>query len=173
MASCANSAHIQKAKGTDLSKYKTYSWVVPEKTRGVKYNHKNDIAQQNIRTAVNEALQKKGWQEVQNNPDVLVSSELLVEKSQQEQNDPVYSESHIRTYYNPRTGRYNNFYYPSRFVGYNSYATTVKEGTITILIIDTDTDKTVWQGSATEQLNYAQMTDREINKNVRSIFKKF
>ena len=173
MASCGTSAHIEKVKNVDLNTYKTYSWIAPEKTKGTKVMRKNDIAQQNIKTAVDEALQKNGWREVKTNPDVLVSSELLVEKSKKEQNDPVYSESYIRSYYNPRTGRYNNFYYPARFVGYDTYATTVKEGTITVMLIDADTDKTVWQGWATNELNYAQITDKEINKNVKSIFKKF
>ncbi|GAB2806001.1 DUF4136 domain-containing protein [Ferruginibacter profundus] len=173
MAGCGSTAHVEKARNANMGEYKTYSWIAPEKTKGAKPNRRNDIALQNIRSAVNDELQKKGWQEVQNNPDVLVSSELLVEKSQKEQSDPVYSNSYVRSYYNPRTGRYNNFYYPSRFMGYNSYATTVKEGTITIMLIDTKTDKTVWQGWSTDELNTAQITDREINKNVRSIFKKF
>ena len=172
-ASCSNTVRIEKAKGTDFSKYKTYSWISPEKPKAAKGNRKNDIAQQNIRYAVDEALQKKGWKEVQSNPDVLVSSELLVEKTQQQERDPVYSESYARSYVNPRTGRYNTFYYPSRFMGYNNYSTTVKEGTITIMLIDADSDKTVWQGSATDKLNYSQMTDKEISKNVKAIFKKF
>jgi hypothetical protein len=173
MASCANSAHVEKTKNFDQSKYKTYSWIAPEKTKGTKPVRKNEIAEQNIRLAVNEALQKKGWREVKSNPDILVSSEFLVEKSQEQKNDPVYSESYVRSYYNPRSGRYNNFYYPARFMGYDSYPTTVKKGTITIMLIDADTDKTVWQGWATNELNYAQITDKEINKNIKSIFKKF
>ena len=102
-----------------------------------------------------------------------MNSELLIERSEKEQRDPVYSQPYTRYYYNPRTGRYNSFYYPSQFEGYNSYSTTVKEGTITVTLIDTKTDKTVWQGWSTDELNYAQITDKEINKNVRSIFKKF
>jgi Domain of unknown function (DUF4136) len=173
LGGCASNARIEKARDANMSNYKTYSWIVPEKTKGSKASRRNDIALQNIHSAVNEELQKIGWKEVQHNPDVLVSSELLVEKTEKEQNDPVYSESYIRRYYNPRTGRFNNFYYPSRFMGYNSYSTTVKEGTISIMLIDTKTDKTVWQGWATDELDYAQMSDREINKNVKSIFKKF
>lgn len=170
---CANSVHIEKAKGTDFSKYKTYSWITPERPKGAKGSRRNDIAEQNMRYAVDEALQKKGWKQVQSNPDILVSSELLVEKTQQQERDPIYTESYARTYVNPRTGRYSTFYYPSRFMGYNSYSTTVKEGTITIMLIDADSDKTVWQGSSTDKLNYAQMTGKEISKNIKAIFKKF
>lgn len=172
-ASCSNTVHIEKAKGTNFSKYKTYSWITPERPVGTKVNRKNDIAQQNIRYAVDEALQKKGWKEVKADPDVLVSSELLIEKTQQQERDPVYSGSYARTYVNPRTGRYNTFYYPSRFMGYNNYSTTVKEGSITIMLIDADSDKTVWQGTSTDKLNYSQMTGKEISKNVKAIFKKF
>ena len=172
LAACS-SAHVQKARDVDMSAYKTYSWIAPEKTKGSKPNRRNDIALQNIQSAVNDELQKAGWKEVKSDPDVLVSSELLVEKDKQQQSDPVYSNSHVRSYYNPRTGRYSNFYYPSRFMGYNNYTTTVKKGTITIMIIDTKTDKTVWQGWSSKELNTAQITNKEINKNVRQIFKKF
>jgi Domain of unknown function (DUF4136) len=172
LGGCASNARIEKARDANMSHYKTYSWIEPQKTKGNKPGRRNDIALQNIKSAANEELQKVGWKEVKYNPDVLVSSELLVEKTEKEQNDPMYSQSYIRTYFNPRTGRYNNFYYPSRFMGYNNYSTTVKEGTISIMLIDTKTDKTVWQGWATDELDYRQISDREINKNVRSIFKK-
>ncbi len=175
ISGCANNAHIQKAGSANLGGYKTYSWITPEKNEQTKVNRRNEIAVQNLHEAVNEQLQKVGYREVNSNngPDVLVNSELLVERTQKEQKDPVYSQPYTRYYYNPRSGRYTSFYYPSQFEGYNSYATTVKEGTITIMLIDTKTDKTVWQGWSTEELNYAQITDKEINKNVRSIFKKF
>jgi hypothetical protein len=173
ISSCANTAHVEKARSADLANYKTYSWITTEKNKNAKSNRHNDIAIQNLQAAVNEQLHKLGYKEVKYNPDVLVNSELLVERTEKEQRDPVYSQPYTRYYYNPRTGRYNSFYYPSQFEGYNSYSTTVKEGTITVTLIDTKTDKTVWQGWSTDELNYAQITDKEINKNVRSIFKKF
>jgi len=173
ISGCASTAHVEKASTADLGSYKTYSWITPEKNKNNKVSRRNEIAVQNLQAAVNEQLQKVGYREVKSNPDVLVNSELLVERTEKEQRDPVYSQPYTRYYYNPRTGRYNSFYYPSQFEGYNSYSTTVKEGTITVTLIDTRTDKTVWQGWSTEELNYAQITDKEINKNVRSIFKKF
>jgi hypothetical protein len=173
LASCANTAHIEKADSADLGAYKTYSWIAPEKKKGGKADRHNDIALQNLQQAVNEQLQKVGYREVKTGADVLVNTELLVERSEKKQTEPVYSSSYTRTYYNPRTGRYRSFYYPSQFEGYNNYSTTVKEGTITITLIDSKTDQTVWQGWSTEELDYSRMTDREINKNVKSIFKKF
>lgn len=58
-------------------------------------------------------------------------------------------------------------------MGYDSYSTTVKEGTVTVTLIDPATDKAVWQGWATNELNTANISDKEINKNVNSIFQKF
>jgi hypothetical protein len=173
LAGCANNAHIEKAKGADLSKYKTYGWVEPEKTKETKKDRNRDIVEQNIRTAVDEQLQKSGWQFTELNPDVLVSSDLVIEKSKKELSDPVYSRPVTRTYFNRYSGRFNTFYYPSQFMGYDRYSTTVKEGTVTVSMIDVKTDKAVWQGWATNELSRNYISDKEINKNVQSIFKKF
>jgi len=58
-------------------------------------------------------------------------------------------------------------------MGYDRYSTTVKEGTVTVTMIDAKTDKAVWQGWATNEMSRNNISDKEINKNVQSIFKKF
>ena len=40
-------------------------------------------------------------------------------------------------------------------------------------MIDSRTDKTVWQGWTTSELNGRDITSREIDRNVKTIFKKF
>ncbi|CAN5212882.1 hypothetical protein BH11BAC5_BH11BAC5_14120 [soil metagenome] len=172
-ASCTTVSHIEMANGSHLSKYKTYGWVDEQNTREGKPDRSKDIIQQNIRTAVDGQLQKNGWRIVTVNPDVLVSADLVVEKNQQQQRNPVYSQPYTRTFFNRYSGRFSTFYYPSQFVGYDSYSTTVKEGTVTVTLIDPSTDKAVWQGWATNELNTANISGKEITKNVNSIFKKF
>jgi hypothetical protein len=172
-ASCANTAHIEKSPNADLTRYKTYSWVEPDKKQDKKVNRQQEITQQNIQAAVDEQLQKSGWKSVDDNPDVLVSTDLVVEKNRKQQNDPVYSWPYTRTYYNRYTGRFNTFYFPSQFMGYDSYSTNVKEGTVTVTLIDAKTDKAVWQGWATNELYDNHLSYKDINKNVKSIFKKF
>lgn len=167
--SCGTSAHIEKDQGADLKNYKTYSWIDRE-------NHdrlKNEIAAQNLKEFVNGELQKNGFMEVKHNPDMLLNYDMLVEKTEKEQNDPVYSRPYSRVYYNPYTRRYGTLYYPSQFLGYDSYTTPVKEGTVSISMIDARTDKTIWQGWTTDELNSDNFTSKEVQKNVRSIFKKF
>ena len=171
--SCANTAHVEKSKGADLAKYKTYSWVEEDSQQQKKTDRRNQINQENIRAAVDEQLQKSGWRLVQSDPDVLVSTDLVVEKNRREQHDPVYSQPYTRTYFNRFTRRFNTYYFPSQFMGYDSYSTTVKEGTVTVTLIDAKTDKAVWQGWATNEISNNHISDKEINKNVKSIFKKF
>ena len=170
LSSCANTAHIEKDPSTDLGNYQTYSWIDSD-TKDK--DHKNDIAELNLRNAVNKHLEKNGFSETKRNPDILLTYDILVEKNVKEGRDPVYSRPYSRVYYNRYTGRYGTIYYPSRFLGYESYRTPVKEGTITITMIDPKTDKTIWQGWATEELNSSNITGKEVQKNVKSIFKKF
>jgi hypothetical protein len=173
LTSCANTAHIEKDPSTNLSDYKTYSWISDDSADKKSKVHKNDLAESNIRAAVNQQLQSNGFTEVKRNPDLLITYDLLVEKSVKKQNEPVYSRPFTRPYYNPYRGRYGTIYYPSRFLGYDSYSTPVKEGTVTITMIDPKSDKTIWQGWATDEINSSNFTGKEIQKNVKSIFKKF
>jgi len=170
---CAGTAHIEKDSAVDFSKFKTYAWVDKEEEKGTLKARRNELTEANIRNSVNEQLQKIGWKEVNKNPDIMVNYELLVERTEKEQRDPVYTQSYTRSYYNRYTGRVNTFYYPSQFVGYDTHSTTVKEGTVTITMIDNSTDKTVWQGWTTSELNSSRITGGEIDQSVKTIFRKF
>ena len=170
---CAGTAHIEKDKSADFSKYQTFAWVEKPQEKETPKARRNELTEANVRNSVNKQLQKVGWKEVSTNPDIMVNYELLVERNQKEQKDAVYSQSYTRSYYNRYTGKVNTFYYPSQFVGYDTYSTTVKEGTVTITMIDNKTDKTVWQGWTTSELNSSKITGKEIDQSVKTIFKKF
>jgi hypothetical protein len=167
-SSCGSSAHIEKDEAADLGNYKTYTWMDKDNKDKL-----NGIAVQDLKTFVNEELQKNGFREVKHNPDLLLSYDLLVEKSVRDQSEPVYSRPYSRVYYNPYTRRYGTIYYPSQFLGYDSYQTPVKEGTVSISMVDAKTDKTIWQGWTTDEVNSNHFTSKEVQKNLKSIFKKF
>ena len=173
LTGCASVAHVEKDNNADFSKYKTYSWIDRDGSGKQDRNHRNDLMEQNIRAAVNRELQEEGWRETKNRPDILVSYDVLVEKSVKQQNDPVYSRSYSRTFFNPYTRRYIYVFYPSQFQGYDNYEVPVKEGTITVTMIDANTDKMVWQGWTTDEVNSKNLTHKEIRNSVRSIFRKF
>jgi hypothetical protein len=58
-------------------------------------------------------------------------------------------------------------------MGYDDYAEPIREGTVTITVTDAKTEKTVWQGWTTDQVNSHNLTTKEINNAVKSIFRKF
>ena len=154
LASCASTAHIEKDDNTDFSKYRTFSWVEKEGQDKNDRKKNNDLAEQKIRDAVSKELEKTaGWRESKNNPDVVLSYDVLVERSVKQESDPVYSRSFTRTFYNPYSRRFYNVFYPSRFMGYDNYDVNTREGTVTISMIDADTGKTVWQGWAVPDIH--------------------
>jgi hypothetical protein len=171
-AGCSSPVYVQKDDAADLSGYKTYMWVDTRSSETDNSARTVAFADISMRNSVNAELSKKGWREVTSDPDVLVTYDILVERSVEQQSDPVYSRPFTRMYYNPYTRRWSTFYYPSQFLGYQNYEVPVKEGTITISFLDARTDKAVWQGWTTENMNYAQFTEDEIARSVRNIFKK-
>ncbi|MBS1654549.1 MAG: DUF4136 domain-containing protein [Bacteroidetes bacterium] len=172
---CASTAHIEKDDTVNFSKYKTFAWIDKGSSAKKEKNKVNDLAEQQVKDAVNKELARSaGWKEVKENPDVLLSYDVLVERSVKQQTDPVYTTPFFRTFYNPYSRRLINVYYPSQFMGYDNYTIPGKEGTVTISMIDAKTNKTVWQGWSTNDVsNSRHMTSKEIQSGVRSIFRKF
>jgi len=174
LAGCSSTAHIEKDDDADFSRYRTFAWIDKDGEGRQDQNKKNDLTELKIRQAVNKELEKSaGWKEVRNRPDVLLTYDVLVEKGIKENNNPVYSRPYSRMVYNPYTRRYTTVYYPSQLMGYERDERSIREGTITISMIDTKTDKTVWQGWTTDEVNSKNLTSKEIQNSVRSIFKKF
>lgn len=174
LASCTSTAHIEKDDNTDFSRYKTFAWIEKDGQGNSNKFKNNNLTEQKIRQEVNaELIKTAGWREVKHKPDVMLSYDVLVERSSREINSPVYSRPFTRLIYNPYTRRYTTIYYPSQFVGYERDERAIREGTVTITMIDSRTDKAVWQGWTTEEVNSKNLTTKEIQYAVRSIFKKF
>lgn len=174
LASCASTAHIEKDDTADFSQYKTFAWIDSDGKGKEDTNRSNDLTEQKIRDAVSMELEKSsGWRESKSRPDVLLSYDVLVEKSTDQRSDAVYSRPFTRTFYNPYSRRFVNVYYPSQFMGYNNYDVPSREGTVTISMIDARSEKTVWQGWTTEEVSGKNLSSKEIQNSVRAIFRKF
>jgi hypothetical protein len=170
---CSAPVHVEKDDSVDFSRYKTFAWVDKDGPGKKDRNKSNDLMEQKFKEAVTKALDKQGWRTDNRRPDVLISYDVLVERGSRQQSDPVYSRSFVRTFFNPYSRRYYNVYYPSQFMGYDDYSIPVREGTVTITVTDARTDKVVWQGWTTDEVNSRNLTSREINSAVKSIFRKF
>ncbi|MFL5748527.1 MAG: DUF4136 domain-containing protein [Niastella sp.] len=169
--SCAAPAYVEKDKTADFSRYKTYAWIEGDK-KADKGRH-TDLMQKQVQDAVNAKLRKEGWREDNKRPDVLVSYDVLVEKTTRDVSNPVYSAPYSRLFYNPFYRRWGTIYYPSTVMGYDYNTAEVREGTLTITMVDANTDKTVWQGWSTDDVNSRRLTHKEIQSSVNAIFRKF
>ena len=169
--SCSTPAYVEKDTNTNLSDYKTYMWVDIKASENDASSRATSFADISVHNAVNAELGNWGWREVTDNPDVLVSYDVLVERGVESQSEPVYSQSYSRLYYNRFTRRWSTIYYPSQFLGYQQYQVPVKEATITISMMDADSDKRIWQGWTTERLGGTGISDLDVKKSVRNIFK--
>ncbi|THU34166.1 DUF4136 domain-containing protein [Niastella caeni] len=169
--SCATPAYIEKDETADFSRYKTYAWIDSDK-KEEKGRHM-EFMKKHVHEAVNAQLLKEGWREDKSKPDVLISYDMLVEKTTREQSNPVYSMPYRRMFYNPFYRRWGTIYYPSMFMGYDNNTAEVRQGTLTITMVDARTDKTIWQGWTTDDVNSRNVTKKEINSSVNSIFRKF
>lgn len=171
LSSCAGVATIEKDPSVSLSNYKSYAWVEDVKdTVAVK---PTGIQDQNLHTAVTEGLTKASWKEDKNKPDVLIKHDVLIEKATKESRNPVYSRSFTQPYFNPYMHRWSYLYYPSQFMGYDVRQYPLREGTLTLTLIDAKTDKVIWQGWTTNEVSSSSLTSKEIEKSVKSILRKF
>ena len=167
---CGSTAHIEKDNSVDLSTYKTYGWF-QEKNDSTAIL--NEIQISNLQNTVKEELEKKGVTESKDLPDLILKHDILVEKTLKEKSDPVYSQSYYRTAYNPYTGRWVNIYYPSRFLGYDRSQYVAREGTLTISMIDSKTDKVVWQGWTVTDVYSSKFSSSELTRAAVTILKQF
>lgn len=167
---CSTPAYVEKDNSVNLSDYKTYMWVDVKSNENDASRRATSFADVSVHNSVNAQLNNWGWREVTDNPDVLISYDVLVEGNVETQNDPVYSQPYSRIYYNRFTGRWSSIYYPSQFLGYQQYQVPVREATVTITMMDADSDKKIWQGWTTERLSEG-LRDLDVKRSVRNIFK--
>jgi hypothetical protein len=170
-AGCATTAHVEKDDTVNFGNYKTFTWIDDAGNAGQAKT--KDLQNTNVEKAVSAELAKANWREDQKNPDVILKHDILVEKTVKENANPVYSRGFTRRYFNPYTRRFNYIYYPSQFMGYTNNEYETREGTLTITMIDAKTDKVIWQGWATDEVDNKNLTSKEIQNSVKSIFRKF
>jgi hypothetical protein len=169
--SCGTTSHVEVAKGVNFNNYKTFGWATD---KGVKKSGRanNDIVDNNIKNSISAELEKKGWQETDQQPDVLLDYNVTVEKGVRQATDPVYNYPYSGYFYNSWRGRRGYYYNPGFFAGYHTYNVPFKEGTLTVNMVDAKTNKLIWQGWAKGDITTKYVTTKEAETDVKSIFKK-
>lgn len=173
LVSCGTVAHVEKDPAVDLNNYKTFSWI-EESGKNKDGKAYNDFQEKYLKDLVTRELEKNGWQKARSaNADALIDYDIMVENNVQERSESVYSRSTVRYFYNPYTRRVTPMYFPSRYLGQNYYDVPYKSGTITVSIVDTKSNNMIWQGWTESELASRKLGQEDIQKAVKSIFKKF
>jgi hypothetical protein len=76
-----------------------------------------------------------------------------------------------RWYYNPAARRWVPIFYPSNLVGFNTATRQVREGTLTLSMMNPVNDKAIWQGWTTSEIYGKKISDEKIDRDVRAIIK--
>lgn len=169
-SSCSVTSHTEKAAGVNFSSFQTFTWKTESNTKRPD-RADNDIIDNNIKNIVSEELTKKGWREVENNPDVVLDYTIAVKHGTKHETAPVYS-SPFSTYIYGRRNIYS-IWHPSMLVGVQTRNIPFKEGELSVNMIEAKTNKLIWQGWAQGEINNRSMTTKDISQQVRSIFRKF
>ena len=138
---------------TDFTKYHTYSWI------GVKAG--NQLWQDRIQMAVDQALSQKGWMKVPSGGDASVSA--FGRTREQET---------LQTFYDGFPG------WGWRWGGGLGTSTTdvvpYQVGTLVVDVFDGNSKQLIWRGSASDTLSSnPEKNDKKMEKNVEDMFKKF
>lgn len=168
---CGVQSYVEKDPSVNLNNYRTYAWI------GDKGSNKNDkpykdFQESYLQNLISQHLEKNGFVKARSKADVLIDYDIMIENAVKESSNPVYSRPFVRYFYNPYTGRVNSLYFPSRYMGNNVYDVPYKSGTITINIVDSDSKKLVWQGWAETEVTKKRIAKEDMNKIVKSIFRK-
>lgn len=135
----------------NFTQYKTYSWA--------KIKTPNSLWDERVKSAIDNELAAKGWQQVPSGGDVLLCAREAT-RNQQE----------LNTYYNGFGGF-------RRFGGFGTATTTVdtyQVGTLIVDIFDAGTKNLLWRGAASDTLSSKpEKNTKALQKNVEKMFKKF
>ena len=172
LAGCGVQSYVEKDPSVDLNNYKTFAWINEKGSKQENGKHYKDFKETYLMDLVTKELERNGWQKVKSNADVLIDYDIMIENDSRRESQSVYSRPNVRYFYNPYTGRVNSYYYPSRYLGENSYTVPYKSGTITVNIVDNRSDKLVWQGWAETEVTSKSISKDDMEKIVKSIFKK-
>lgn len=172
LTSCSSSSHVEMAQGVNFSNYKTFAWA---NDSGIKKSGRvdNDIVDNNIKNSISTELEKKGWTETDQQPDVLLDYNVVVKKGVKKKTEPAYTYPYSGYFYTPGRHRLFTYYNPWFFRGYRTYNVPFKEGTLTVNMTDARNNQLIWEGWSKGDLSSKSITTKDVKDDVKSIFKKF
>jgi len=159
-------------RSVDFNRYKTFGWGHSEvKVNNPKYS--SDLINKNIKTTVENELAKRGITVDPSDPDFLISYQTYTEKKENVSGGhPFYGPYGYPLRFYPYGFGWGWGWFP--FYGYNPprpYSFT--EGTLIIDITDAKSKELIWRGTVSGKIDNMKKLQRQIEKGVRAIMKKY
>jgi len=156
----------------NVDRYHTFAWG-PSEVQATNPLYKSDLIDRNIKKTIGDEFAKRGITYDAEHPDFIVSYHTYTEQKQQTYANNYYYGGLFPFgwgYYAPFAFRYGP--YPYGFN--NSYRNnTFTEGTLIIDVKDSNTDQTVWRGSVSGNVDNVKKLERQIQKGILAIMKKY
>jgi hypothetical protein len=155
--SCSSDRKISSSTNRQqLATSTTYAWADPDIRTGSNPNYQGDIIDQYIHRSVDQEMASRGYVLNNDHPDILLK---------------------YHTYAERRLNSWGGYYYGYPYAwgsywGYPSYS-SYTEGYLILDVVDKQTNKTIWRGTAEGNISNQKKLSKRIDKGVHSIFKKF
>ncbi len=180
-----NKVSSESDKTVDFTKYKTFSWL-PDVRDTVNSPYNNEIIRNNIRNYFGLCMSDRGYSFNAVNPDLLMQLIITNTKTVRTISDhatsyyysPYYYGS---TYYSPyQYGYYyngpvlhNNIDYGHNSAYGRTFNPTYVNGSISLVFIDSKTNKIVWRGTAEGDINDPANINMDLHPAVHSIIEQY
>lgn len=178
LPACTPKVNVEQRANVNFSRYRTFDFADTEvKTSGDRNPLlRSPITQDRIKQAIAGELSKRGLQQVERNPDFLVTTHTFVEQAER----TVYDTQPAVGYAYPYAVSYRGGFLPVNYgswYGPSYYSTPrteqYREGTLVIDFIDRRTNNLVWRGSIADPIDDAGRLGSEFSKNAKDILDKF
>lgn len=177
VSSCGPTLSTTKMTDKNLGNYQTFAYLpntnfeVPDQLDA----QRSRVAQAIIK-ALNKNMKDAGYELDRKDPDLLVLLSTKFDTERMRDVDAVYASYPYDTPY-PVSPFYQNYYYwdyqrYTDFVGYDVDYSSYKVGTLIVDIVDRQTKKKLWTGTA-EQAIYQQDTSDKVATYVDAIFDEY
>jgi len=169
MVGCVATDFYQRA---DFGRYQTFAWgKVKQKVENPIY--RSELIDANIKTTIKEELARKGLVYKKSGADLRVSYETYVESKERLTGTRGFGGYGMYSPY-PMWPYYWYGYGWGPMMWYSMPMTeTHSTGTLVIDFYDRKTGKQVWRGSVSDDVDDADRLERQIQKGVRAIIKKY
>lgn len=178
LSACTSGVNVEQRDNVNFSKYRTFDFADTQvKTNGNQNPLlRSPIAQDHIKQAIAGELAKRGLREVDNNPDLLVTTHTYVDEAER----TVYSTYPGAGFAYPYSVGYRGAFLPINYGYYYSpayyqtpHTQQYTEGTLIIDFIDRRTNNLVWRGSMADPVDDPARLGSEFSVSAKDILDKF